>query len=57
MSRLAIKKLLPSIGGILLLLAILFIPFDAFAQSVTIDMGGDESVSGRVIQMVMLITV
>ena len=53
----SIKRLLPSIGILILTLSILLIPSDVLAQSVTIDMGGDESVAGRVIQMVMLITV
>jgi len=52
------KKRLFSIAGLFVVLGLLLMPSNVFAQSVTLDMGGgDESVAGRVVQMVMLITV
>jgi len=54
----AVKKSLLSAFMLFLFFAVLFVPSDVFAQSVTLDMGGgDDSVAGRVVQMVMLITV
>ncbi|MBI3440333.1 MAG: flagellar type III secretion system pore protein FliP [Proteobacteria bacterium] len=64
MSRL---KLFTLIAGLLLVAGLLFIPGHVWAQSLTLDLGGDKagaadgaggtSVAGRVIQMVVLMTV
>lgn len=62
------RKWIPAFAGMTLLvvLAILFIPHDVWAQSLTLDLGGKTgaddaaaggSVAGRVVQMVVLLTV
>lgn len=61
-------KVFALLGGLLLTAALFLLPHDALAQSVTLDLGGgakataggDEgggSVAGRVVQMVLLLTV
>jgi len=54
-----LKKFLP-LAALLVAAGILFVPHNVLAQSITLDMGGssgDDSVAGKVVQTIMLITV